>query len=379
MKSWSVAYVFNTGRLPRLEAAYRGDVPREFFFGALELEGRGHRVGYLETDAEYRSGRVGFLFDRMLARGWLPEKMSAGLISQVYRLLPALNRHDCVVGTTSGIGFALSLFCRIGLLHKPIVVIHCGLLNNPYNSFRRWATALLLKQSHTILYGDGECDPLCTLCPGIDDAVSVNQFGVDIEFWSPDPKGRREDFVLSVGNDGRRDYDTLVRAAGLLDCPVRIVTSRQMPAVLPTNVTVVKGSWHRETLSDADLRSLYRRAGCVVIPLVESFQPSGQSVALQAMACGCPVILTRTAGLWNDQMMRDHENVLFVPPGDAETLACSIRALMRGEVDGRELGRKGCETVRNKASLDLFARQMESVLQRLVEGKNAARNIESEN
>ncbi|MEW5816787.1 MAG: hypothetical protein AB1798_15505, partial [Spirochaetota bacterium] len=199
MSGCSVSYVFNVGRLARLETVRRGDAPREFFFGALELQSRGWKVSCFETDAEFSPGGVGFLFDKMLIQGWLPEKMSAGLISQVYRLLPSLNRQDVIVGTTSGIGFALALFHRIGLFRKPFIVIHCGLLNNPYNSFRRWATKILLKQSNTILYGEGEYYPFRDLWPGIEDLVTVNQFGVDVAFWSPDPKVAREPFILSVG------------------------------------------------------------------------------------------------------------------------------------------------------------------------------------
>ena len=41
--------------------------------------------------------------------------------------------------------------------------------------------------------------------------LSVNQFGVDPQFWSP--AGEREDYVLAIGNDPRRDYQTLLAAA----------------------------------------------------------------------------------------------------------------------------------------------------------------------
>ena len=36
---------------------------------------------------------------------------------------------------------------------------------------------------------------------------------------------------------------------------------------------------------------------------------------MQASACGRPVVLTRTRGLWDPEALRDGENVLLVPPG----------------------------------------------------------------
>ena len=58
-------------------------------------------------------------------------------------------------------------------------------------------------------------------------------------------------------------------------------------------------------------------AAVVVVPVKDVPQPSGQSVTLQASACARPVVLTRTRGLWDPDGLRDGDNVLLVPPGDA--------------------------------------------------------------
>ena len=39
-----------------------------------------------------------------------------------------------------------------------------------------------------------------------------------------------------------------------------------------------------------------------IIPLKNSIQPSGQSVALQSMACGTPVVITETFGFWDKKL-----------------------------------------------------------------------------
>jgi len=365
----SIAYVFNTGRKGRLEAVRSGDSPREFFLGALELEARGNRVNMIEVDLAKAPGIIGGIVNLMLQCGWMPEKMDGAAVEGVYRILPELNQHDVIVGTTSGIGFALAFYRRLGRLHPPVVAIHCGLLNNPYGPIRHRLTYFLLTCVYTVLYGEGEFAPIQRLFPSVKSRMSINSFGVDTEFWCPDPAVPREGFVLSVGNDGRRDFGTLLKAANRISTPVRIITSRSLPDTLPTNVVVSRGSWHEQTLSDKALRDLYRRAACVVVPLIESCQPSGQSVALQAMACGCPVILTRTAGLWDVDMMRDLENVLFVPPGDSIELAKALQEVIEDKVDRHTLGLNGYKSVKRKATTAHFARGMEVVLQRCTGNK----------
>ena len=348
-----------------MEAVRRGEAPREFFLGALELAERGHAVRQVEVDLNRAPGIGGGIVNLLLAQGWLPEKLDGSAVAEVARVLPELNRHDVIVGTTSGIGFALALFGRLGRLRPPVAVIHCGLLNNPYGRLRRRLTRSLLGNVHTVLYGEGEFAPLHRLCPGIEEHMTVNPFGVDTDFWTPDPAVTREGFVLSVGNDGRRDFETLARAARRLSCPVRILTARTLPADLPANVTVTRGSWHEQNLSDAALRDLYRRAACVVVPLIESYQPSGQSVALQAMACGCAVVLTRTRGLWSERMMRDGVVAHLVPPGDADALAETVGRVLGNRAAAEDLGRTAHETVCREASCRVFADRMETVLRGL--------------
>jgi glycosyltransferase involved in cell wall biosynthesis len=130
-----------------------------------------------------------------------------------------------------------------------------------------------------------------------------------------------------VGNDGRRDYDTLVKVAGMMpDHEFTILTRFEAPNHLPGNVR-----WHcmnspEKYLSLKELLPLYQSSQCVVLPLKESLQPSGQSVAMQAMMCGAPVVITKTEGWWGSNVIRDGKEVALVSPDNAEELAAAIQA-----------------------------------------------------
>ena len=195
------------------------------------------------------------------------------------------------------------------------------------------------------------------------DRLLVNQFGVDTTFWRPD-RQQGGDYILAVGNDVRRDYALLLQLARRMKERFVVVT-RQNLGQLPPNVEQVRGDWHAQALSDADLRKLYQEAMLVVTPLQESVQPSGQSVCLQAMACGKPVVLTRTTGLWSQEMMRDGENVLLVPPGDLEALHQAVSHLIASPEARESLGENARRTVCDTADISLFASRLEALAEQI--------------
>lgn len=280
--------------------------------------------------------------------------MDGGLVAQAHELSHALNGFDCVVATTSGIAFALALCKQKKLLRRPVVAIQCGLLNFPYGLLRTLFTKRYLTHLDSIFFGDGELDPVKGKFPSIGEKLGVCQYGVDIGFWQRGDEGRGE-YVLSVGNDGRRDYDCLLAAAEKIPCEIKILTTRKLPKSLPGNITLLKSSWHNQHLTDKDLRKLYQKARCVALPIIETFQPSGQSVALQAMACGTPVVITDTPGFWDKESYRDGVDLLYCKGGDPEDLANKIISLLASPSLLETLARNGCSTVRKIASMEGFA------------------------
>lgn len=354
-----IAYIFNTGRLNRLERLARKECPTEFFLGFPDLASRGYDVLPFEIDAAVPPGWFGGLINVLSARGVMPEKLTGGVFEQIKPILPQLNSVDCIVATTSGIAFALAHFKIAKRLLPPIVAIHCGLVNNDYGYLKKTLTSVLLRQMQTALYGDGERNVLVSMFPELDSRINVVQFGVDPSFWMPG--GERKNYILSVGNDGRRDFLTLLRAAPLINSEIVIVTSHHLPEPIPPNVRWIKGSWHSEALSDVELRTLYQEAACVAVILRNSFQPSGQSVVLQAMACGTPVVLTKTDGLWSKELITDGENVVFVKEGNSDDIVQKIHELAVNESLRSRIVMNGLDVIRSHASITEYAKGIEKL------------------
>lgn len=355
----TIGFVYNPGRLTRLKSCMDGTAPTEFLYGAVELMKQGHDVRLFETDLSTPIHWPSAALNLIGENG--PVKLDGLLMQATRNLLPQLNQCDVVVGTTTGHAFALALWRKAGKLKRPVVGIQCGLFNHRINWFRRSSTSCLLREMETVLFGDAELAPLQETFPGARGRATVNQFGIDTAFWTPGP-ARETGYVLSVGNDGRRDYETLIQAARDLPWPVVLLTSSEIPALHP-NVRHITSSY-KDGITDDQLRELYRGARCVVVPLHPTCQPSGQSVALQAMACEKPVILTRTEGIWSHTTVRDGKTLYLVPPHNAAALADQIRRV--GTMAAGPLGVTARTAVQEHARIDYFAAGILSACHRAI-------------
>jgi glycosyltransferase involved in cell wall biosynthesis len=346
-----IGLVYNPGRLDRLDACRRGDVPSEFFYGAIELESQGLEIRFFETDPSTPVYWPCAAFNFLGQNG--PVKLDGLFMQSTRNLLNQLNDCDVVVGTTGGHAFALAVWQSLGCLRTPIVGIHAGLLVHKINIWRRYSTAFLLRRMQSMLFGESELEPMYKTFPGIHGHVHVNQFGVDTSFWTPGPASK-SGYVLAVGNSGRRDYPTLIEAAKHLPYRVLLLTAQTIPSPLPPNVEHIRGTY-AEGVSDAQLRDLYRGASCVVVPLKPTNQPSGQSVTLQAMACGRPVVLTDTKGIWSHDTVRDGETLLLTPSGDVSKLAQKIILIIGNKEFSENLGMSARKAVLRSATIQSFA------------------------
>jgi hypothetical protein len=322
-----VAFVYSGGREAR-----GSDGPSDFFYGARELGAlNGYEVECIDLD-HAPADPVTALVGRVFAK-WLPPRTTGDWIARCRRVLPRLRDADVVVATATEISFGLAFWMSLGMMQKPLVGILCGAVNYPIASeIRLCFVASLLKKFQTVLFADSELPEIERRFGLPSGLVSVGWFGVDDNFWTlPEESGRREG-VLAVGNDSRRDFLTLLEAAKFLpEIRFIVITRRERPRIVPLNVDWRRGDWKEAPLSDEELRGLYQRAACVVVPLEECIQPSGQSVAMQAMMCGAPVVHTKTAGWWGAGVIRDQIDMELVAPGDGKAMACAIKKSLQSD------------------------------------------------
>ena len=353
-------YILRGGRLERLRDG-PGQFPDELFYGYCQLA---KREGW-QAELLIRSfpSKVGFYFQQAIHR---LTNLSPDL-SNIRRLNRALlHQHDIIVSMSEPVLFMLALNKRHAADGAALVLILIGAEKRLRRSHLRSVTRrmfqwVLSRMQAVIVLGEGEYDYLVQeglIDPG---RLHLVQFGVDVDFWTPAEQQTTEEYVLSLGNDEGRDYGTLLDAIGTDH--LRLHTVLPLPrTTLPPNVIHTKGDWIGQSLSDVELRDLYRTSRVVVVPLKDSSQPQGQSVTLQAMACGKAVILSRTRGLWSHQLMRHMENCYLVPAGDSAALRAAIAHLSRDHHLRKQIEQAARQVVEKHFSSDLMADRIGKIL-----------------
>ena len=152
-------------------------------------------------------------------------------------------------------------------------------------------------------------------------------------------EGKEDLFAIAAGRTFR-DYPTLLDAAREgLDLPVTIVAGRGSlgSASVPQGVTV------RYDIPRPALVDLMARSAIVVLPLEARQISTGQSVLLEAMAMGKPVVVTRVNGTVD--YVEHMRTGLLVPPNDPAALREAVNRLARDPELRQRLGKAGRDEV----------------------------------
>jgi mannosylfructose-phosphate synthase len=114
-------------------------------------------------------------------------------------------------------------------------------------------------------------------------------------------------------------------------------------------------------VTDADLPYFYRRARAFVLP--SRFEPFGMT-ALEALACGTPVVATNLGGL--ARYLEDGRDALLVDPSDAEALAGALLRAATDEELAARLVAAGRETVAREFTWEAIAKKHTAFYERFI-------------
>lgn len=368
-----VLFLYPPGRLSRLQKARAGRVPTEFFFGGVEMEKAGFHIEHREIELKAWQPLALPSLDAWICRVFRDaDELTGRGIRAARSLLRDAPAADCIVVVEEFLAAGLAFWALLRQAKVPIVSIRSRLSwLAPSTGLARMIIGTLLRQEHNVVISPVEADIGQRRFSLNSQRLSFHTFGVDVQFWKPGTAA--QEFVLCVG-DSFRDHPTLLRAAEEIDAPVLIVSGQKLPEPIPANVTVRTGSWRKEYLSDEELRDLYWRAMCVVIPLEDHPMPIGQSVCLQALACAKAVVMTRTKGLWSPHL-KDGINLLMVDPQDRSGLASQVNRLRLDPALASRLGQAGRETVCRHFRITDFAARLQQTCQTLVDNARSRRRL----
>jgi len=179
-------------------------------------------------------------------------------------------------------------------------------------------------------------------------------------------------YVLFVGRiNWKKGLDRLVKSMALVSPDVRLVIAgndeggyRADVDAIARECGVVDRVVFTGPVDGRAKAALFRNASVLALP---SYSENFGNVVLEAMACGCPVVVTPEVGLAS--VVRDTRAGL-VADGEPSLLARALSSILGDEESAREMGRRGREAVENEFGWDAIATKVEE-LYRSVIAENA--------
>jgi glycosyltransferase involved in cell wall biosynthesis len=221
---------------------------------------------------------------------------------------------DVVLATSNEEVFEL---VRMGAARRRIALVPCGVDTDHFSPHgpaeRRRARHRIVVVSRLVeRKGIGN---VIQALAGVPDAELVIAGGGDVETLHDDPEARRLEALAS--SCGVRDR---VELRGRID-------RSAVPALLRSADVVVCAPW---------------------------YEPFGL-VALEAMACGVPVVTTAVGGLVDSVI--DGVTGVHVPPRDVDALAAALNSLLADSERRRALGRAGAHRAHSRYDWHTIARE----------------------
>ena len=102
------------------------------------------------------------------------------------------------------------------------------------------------------------------------------------------------------------------------------------------------------------MKEFYLESKLSIIPLKDTYQPSGQSVALQSMSLGIPVMITRTKGFWQKNLFFNDENIIFVNDFHHKTWIKKINEIFYDDSKLKKISKNAKETIIENYKLEKF-------------------------
>jgi len=332
----TLLFVYRFNYLNRVLPCYKevGKVPTEFLYGLSDIDEEKFGVKYVNAFQGERQG-----WHRLF---WLCEKPFAvlarlGLPLEIVPLFWRTVRHaDIIFCVNDPISLAVLFWKRLGFISGDVYVIVQSAHERCKKQFRlrpitrRFVGWLLRGASVVYVLADCAKKPTVEYFGVKPDRVHTFIFGVDTFFWQPE-KVERGNFVLSIGNDMKRDYATLIEALPEASS-LKLVTVKSLDFA-DKNVETFSN------LANEEVRALYQQAEVVVIPSVAvNYESTGLSCVLQAAACEAPLIIADVPPM--REVFKENEHCLFYIPENVESLRQKIKYALSHPEEMRQMGER---------------------------------------
>ncbi len=365
MSNEKITFIFTKGRSIRL---HDDESAKEFFYSYNYFEKNFKGAELFEYQENDNESRFLKFLDKVLRKmtglpfytqeG--PNKYQKKIISESNYLVYTNHRH--------GLSYLPYFFFKKRDQNLSIIVM--GLIKDSYgNKIQNYFASVLLKKlfkvyDNLIFLSDGEFKKAISIFSKYKDKFNFLPFSIDTDFWITSKDTIDKEFVLFIGNDGNREYEKVVELVNeMKDYSFLLVTSKiNIEEIKNEKCQLINGNWLENKYTDSDIRKLYEKAKVTILPLKESLQPSGQSVALQSMSMKVPVMITATDGFWDYSKFDDKENIYFVKNNDINLWKTSIENLFHNDELLKKISNNANATIQENYKLEEFYKGIKKIL-----------------
>jgi glycosyltransferase involved in cell wall biosynthesis len=340
-----------------------GDPSRYSLYGLDELRAAGFAVDH-DLEPRYEPGARVRAEARILDRAVRLGGGYSGDFARVLASAGAFNRADVVFSTVDTVGIPLALLGRLGRVNPPVVYAAIGLperLGQLRGGAARQLFAAAFRRVDTVIaYGSSEVDALQGWLDGRGPKVEFVAFGVDEEYFRPDPDAAIEHDVVSIGADPRRDFALLLEVANRQPGRTFLVVASSDNArklgSLPANVRL------EVDIPFSRVRDCLLSARVVALPVRENSYSGATTTLLQGMACAKPVVVSRTAAIARGYHLDDGGNCRLVTPGDPDAFERAVLDVLEDPSRAESLGRRARDTVERHLTWTRYTRELGRLL-----------------
>ena len=363
----NLTYIYQKGRKDRLNNLEESS--KEFFYGFFNLKNRFNDYKIIEFHDDFKNNIFSYINKFLRKISGLPF-FSEYLHSKKNNKI--IKNSDLLITTNQRVGFSV-IFKIIKSKKLTSVVFIMGLYNQSVRNFikkffrNKFIYIFTFIFDKLIFLSFGEYEYAKQKYPTFENKMYFLPFSTDTEFWDTNKKKNYESSrkqILFVGNDGKRDYEFILKlATETPDYDFVIITKKIDNNIkLPKNVNLLNGKWDDLNLSDQDLRIIYEESHLTLIPLLDSLQPSGQSVALQSLSMGTPVIITRTKGFWEPDKFINNKHIIFLEKNEVNIWKQKINYLLSNKKSYFDLIDQGKDLILSNNTLEIFDKRLEQII-----------------
>lgn len=345
-----VLYLLNTVRhnTDEIKNIETGKWHDNNFFGMFRLRKYGFETNFLEIEQFLPIWLTKFL-RKYINIWWIHMPM-----------FPLFLRYDVVFSSTAYSSMLLKAILHIRRPKWVILDFNIdGTIGNGKTLRQKMLNYAVSKADGIVTISKAEEITLKEKFPQLKDKIIFIHEGVDTQFFKPDLSVPEENFILSVGYNPDRDFETVIEATKDLGVPLILATKPSRVEhlkPLPAHVVV-------KSFSHDEMQLAYKKARIVVIGLnlkSDNNDSMGTFAVAEALAMGKAVVVTKSKSL--ESYIEDGISGIFVPSHDVEAMKDAIVDLLENDDKRKAIGVCAREFAVKNVDSEIFAERLGNYL-----------------